>query len=414
MMLEQIFPKGQQPYAQSSVTNVLEDFANWLVDEGYMGTALRRHLFRLKRTLEGAGDVTAESRFSPEDLAALFALPAANPGAQKLYRHTQHRFERFLSARGHLLPVSRNDRFATLLDAYRDSLVNQRGMSPSTVGNHMRTAMTFLSYAVSPEASLAELSMQSVDRFVAVSGERMNRQSLQQVVAHLRSFLLFCHVRGEIREPIGQIDTPRTYRDELPPRALPWRDVLVLLHSIDRSSMVGCRDHAILYLMAHYGLRPAEIAALQLDSIDWTQRTLLVHQRKTCSELLLPLSVQTTRILKHYLNFGRPVVRGRTDLFLRSHRPATALCPTAINEIYKRRMLASGLALQGSSAYSLRHAFAMRLLNRGVGLKAIGDLLGHRSLESTCVYLRLQMEVLREVGLPLRSATTNILLGSSS
>lgn len=413
-MLEQIFPKGQLLYTQSPVTNVLEDFASWLVDEGYKGTALHRHLFRLKQTLEGVGNVTTETSFSAKDLAALFAPPTANPQAEKLYRHTQHRFEHFLSARGHLLPMSRDDRFATLLDEYRYSLVNLRGMSPSTVRNHMRTAMTFLSYAVSPEASLAELSLQSVDRFVEVSGERMNRQSLQQVVAHLRSFLLFLHAHGDIRERIVTIDTPRTYRDELPPRALAWSDVLTLLHSIDRSSMVGCRDHAILYLMAHYGLRPAEVVALQLDSIDWVQRTLLVHQRKTSSELLLPLSVHATRILKHYLNFGRPVVHGRTDVFLRSHRPATALCPTAINEIYKSRMHASGLALQGSSAYSLRHAFAMRLLNRGVGVKAIGDLLGHRSLESTCVYLRLQMEALREVGLPLRSATTNILPESAS
>jgi len=412
-MLEQIFPKGHQPYTLSPVTNVLEDFANWLVDEGYKGTALRRHLFRLKQTLEGVGNVTTESRFSAEDLVRLFAIPPVNPQTQKLYRHTQHCFERFLSARGHLLPVSRNDRFATFLDAYRDSLVNQRGFSPSTVRNHLRTAMTFLSCAVPPEASLAELSIQAVDSFVALSGQRMSRQSLQQLVAHLRSFLLFCYARGDIREHIGPIDTPRTYREELPPRALPWRNVLALLDSIDRSSMVGCRNHAILYLMAHYGLRPSEIVALQLDSIDWAQRTMLVQQCKTNSELLLPLSVQATRILKHYLNFGRPVVHGRTELFLRSHRPATALCRTAVSEIYRSCMLASGLGPTGSSAYSLRHAFAMRLLNRGVGVKAIGDLLGHRSLESTCVYLRLQTEVLREVGLPLRSPTTDILLGRS-
>ena len=44
-MLEQIFPKGHRPYTQSPVTNVLEDFANWLVDEGYKGTALRAIFF---------------------------------------------------------------------------------------------------------------------------------------------------------------------------------------------------------------------------------------------------------------------------------------------------------------------------------------------------------------------------------
>ena len=76
-MLEQIFSKGQQPYTQSPVTNVLEDFANWLVDEGYEGTALRRHLFRLKQTLEGADDVTAESRFSPEEVRATTSAQAA-------------------------------------------------------------------------------------------------------------------------------------------------------------------------------------------------------------------------------------------------------------------------------------------------------------------------------------------------
>jgi integrase/recombinase XerD len=406
-MLEQIFPKGYQSYLQSPAGSLLEDFARWLVDEGYMGRTLRGHLFHLKRTLECAGNVTAESKFSAAELAALFAVPSVEPQAVKPYRHTQHRFETFLLTRGQLLPASRNERFAMLLDAYRDLLVDQRGMSASTVSNHMRTVTAFLNNAVYPGTPLAELSMPTVDRFVADSGERMSRQSLQQVVAHLRSFLLFLYNHGYIHERIGTIDTPRTYRDERPPRALPWRDVLALLHSIDQSNMVGCRDHTILYLMAHYGLRPAEIAALQLDSIDWAQRTLRVLQRKTSSELLLPLSVHTTRVLKHYLNFGRPVTCGRTDLFLRSHRPATELCPTAINEIYKKCMRASGLALQGSTAYSLRHAFAMRLLNRGVGLKVIGDLMGHRSLESTCVYLRLQTEVLREVGLPLRPAIVN-------
>ena len=127
-MLEQIFSKGQQPYTQSPVTNVLEDFAIGLSTKAMRARRFAAIFFRLKQTLEGAYGVTAESRFSPEDLAALFALPAANAEAQKRYRHTQHRFERFLSARGHLLTISRNHCFATLLNAYRDSLVNRRSI----------------------------------------------------------------------------------------------------------------------------------------------------------------------------------------------------------------------------------------------------------------------------------------------
>jgi integrase len=102
-----------------------------------------------------------------------------------------------------------------------------------------------------------------------------------------------CADRGYTRNRLDVIDTPRTYRGELPPRALDWRTVCKLLHSIDRSSVEGCRDHAILYLMAYYGLRPPEVAGLTLDSIDWENNTLRVDQCKTRSVLILPLNGRT-------------------------------------------------------------------------------------------------------------------------
>jgi site-specific recombinase XerD len=72
-----------------------------------------------------------------------------------------------------------------------------------------------------------------------------------------------------------------------------------------------------------------------------------------------------------------------------------------IIEIFNYRAARSGLPLDGASSYALRHAFAMRLLRRGVSIKVIGDLLGHRSLEATCVYLRIDLDMLRTVRLPV-------------
>jgi integrase/recombinase XerD len=196
------------------------------------------------------------------------------------------------------------------------------------------------------------------------------------------------------------IDTPRTYRGELPPRALDWRGVQGLLRSIDRSSRSGWRDYTILYLMAHYGLRPSEIVTLRLDSIDWSAKTLHVEQRKTCSVLVLPMADRTLSVLRRYLHRGRPGSH-RPELFLRARSPAGALKHTAVSDIFEKRARQSGLPLDEYSAYSLRHAFAMRLLRGGVGVKTIGDLLGHRSLESTCQYLRLDVSMLRTVALPV-------------
>jgi site-specific recombinase XerD len=82
------------------------------------------------------------------------------------------------------------------------------------------------------------------------------------------------------------------------------------------------------------------------------------------------------------------------------------MSPCGIIEIFQYRAGQSGLPLAGVASYSLRHAFAMRLLRRGVGIKAIGDLLGHRSLEATCAYLRIDIDMLRTVGLPVPMAAS--------
>ena len=152
--------------------------------------------------------------------------------------------------------------------------------------------------------------------------------------------------------------------------------------------------------MAFYGLRPSEVAALRLDSIDWEAATLTVQQCKTRSVLVLPLAQRTLRILRRYLTAARPL-SDLPQLFLRVRSPIVALKHYGVIEVFGYRVAKSGLPTNGASSYALRHAFAMRLLNRGVGIKAIGDLLGHRSLEATCVYLRIDAEMLRTVALPV-------------
>lgn len=86
-------------------------------------------------------------------------------------------------------------------------------------------------------------------------------------------------------------------------------------------------------------------------------------------------------------------------LFHRVRCPHDPLQRTAISDIFAKRAREAGLSLPGKHVYRLRHSFAMRLLTRGVGVKAIGDVLGHRSLESTCAYLRLDLTALRGVAL---------------
>jgi site-specific recombinase XerD len=287
-----------------------------------------------------------------------------------------------------------------LLDRYRRYLEEVRGFAEITVTHHTQTVCDFLKMALRPGQDIHVLTREHVERFLARRSKCITRQSMQHVVAHLRAFLRYGIARRLVRAGLDAIDTPRTYRDELPPRALPWSLVKKLLHSIHRLSKSGWRDYMILHLMAYYGLRASEIAALRLDSIEWDAKTCRVEQRKTQSDLILPLSERTLALLLQYLRCGRPESE-LPQLFLRARRPAGGLRHYAVCDVFYKRAAQSGIPLEGYSSYSLRHSFAMRLLQRGVGVKAIGDLLGHRSLEATCVYLRLDMSALRSVALPL-------------
>ncbi|WP_158804995.1 tyrosine-type recombinase/integrase [Acidisoma sp. L85] len=117
----------------------------------------------------------------------------------------------------------------------------------------------------------------------------------------------------------------------------------------------------------------------------------------------LRIADPTLGILNHYLANRRPGDQVTTVLFPRERSPIGPMTNWAVCDIFTKRARESGLPLDGVSSYALRHSFAMRLLGRGVGVKTIGDLLGHRSLESTCVYLRIETGMLRAVALPVPS-----------
>ncbi|MGH7944596.1 MAG: tyrosine-type recombinase/integrase, partial [Opitutaceae bacterium] len=205
------------------------------------------------------------------------------------------------------------------------------------------------------------------------------RRTLGHTVDVLRHFLRFCFDQRLLTARLDLIERPQAFRDELPPRALKWPLIRKLLGSIDRNDRTGWRDFMLLHLMAHYGLRNGEIVRLTLGSIDWNARTLLVEQSKTKSWLKLPLLKETVLLLRRYVDEHRPANEDR-HLFHNGVAPYGLMTKAGVSQVFKIRARASGLPISHASAYSLRHSFAMRLFARGVGIKAIGDLMGHNSL----------------------------------
>jgi integrase/recombinase XerD len=401
-MLRDLCPRHHHLYEQSRFAAELEAFACWLQKEGHLRHPARRHLYRVRQALDGADRIQPGSPFSEQDLREAFTV--RGPQAY-LNSCTCRIFVRFLGVTGRLASVEPVDALDLLRGRYYQYLSDVRGISAQTLQHHGSTVVDFLLRGLPPDLGLSGLRAADIEAFVKLKSKENTRQSLQHVIGHLRAFLRYCGERGETTTGLDLIDTPRVYRGELPPRALEWTLVQKLLASVCGQSPRDRRDYTILHLMAYYGLRPSEVASLQLSSIDWKAGTLRIEQRKTDAVLLLPLANRTLHLLRRYLMQGRPI----TDfphLFLRVRSPIRPIKHYGVIKVFNYRTERSGLPLNGASSYALRHTFAMRLLRRGVGIKAIGDLLGHRSLEATSVYLRIDIDMLQPVALPVPRITT--------
>lgn len=383
--------------ARSAHAPELRAFAVWLGAQRYTPFVVHLHLLRLEQVLPRlVGPVVGEDALH----RAFQAVGRGAPSRPLVFNATERAYGRYLLANRRLCKRADEGRYAALCADYQRQLLELRGLSQSAREHHAMTVTDFLARGLGVDQELSALTPVDIERFVALRSRELSRHSLQHVVAHLRSFLRFCHDRGEVDQSLDAIETPRTYRGELPPQALEWSTVQALIRSVDLASKAGRRDHCILHLMAHYGVRPSEVVALRLDSINWEASVLHVVQRKTNGDLFLPLAPQTLRILRDYLARER-LAQGadHPELFLRARCPNGPIERWAIGDIFKKRIREAKLELPGHNVYRLRHTFAMRLLTRGVGVKAIGDLLGHRSLESTCAYLRLDLDMLRGVAL---------------
>ncbi len=326
-MTTDLLPNTRALIARSPFQSELTEFASWLIAERYTPLAVHRHSTRVDAALPRLAPGNESGPYAASDLNAAFALGHGSAFNIHGFQAARRVYTRFLWIHGRLLEPKADDRFASLRRDYNQYLAELRGLSASARSHHAHTVADFLVRGVGSR-DLSAVTQGDVEAFVVLRSRELSRHSMQHVVAQVRSFLRFCYDRGQLTSRLDEnIDTPRTYRGELPPRALAWSAVQALLASINRTAKSGWRDYSILHLIAHYGLRPSEVVSLRLDSIDWERQTLRVTQHKTRSALTLPLAPATLGVLSQYLAVGRER-QGRThpELFCGRAAPTGHCC----------------------------------------------------------------------------------------
>jgi integrase/recombinase XerD len=184
------------------------------------------------------------------------------------------------------------------------------------------------------------------------------------------------------------------------PRAISAENAQRAIDSCDVDTAVGLRDRAILLILARLGLRANEVVTLQLEDCDW-ERGHLRTRGKGGRESLLPMPNDVGRAIAAYLERGRPACDDR-HLFLRSTAPIRGFAHNsdAIGSVVRYALARAGVNAPHRGSHQFRHALAVQMLRGGASLAEIGEVLRHRSPQSTSIYARVDLDALRPLALP--------------
>jgi site-specific recombinase XerD len=287
-----------------------------------------------------------------------------------------------------------------LLGEYRQFRKAHCGVSDWTLRRDMDTAGAFLALLRSRRRPIKQTRLKDVDVFVTKTAARLSTSTVADTCSSLRAFLRFLHATGRLASDLaGGVMRPRFRVSQRPPRTLPWDDVRRILRSIEKKQSPGKRDYAIILLLATYGLGAAEVLSLRLEDLDWRNSIFKTHRPKTKVSIELPLLPAVARALTDYLRRERPPAKGSVRLFLRKNMPYEPMTSGAIRHRIRHWATLAGIRTKVLGAHVFRHSHATRQVDTGANIKVVSDILGHRSVSSTSVYVRVALKRLRGVAL---------------
>ncbi|MGF6472723.1 tyrosine-type recombinase/integrase [Paraburkholderia sp. CNPSo 3155] len=289
-----------------------------------------------------------------------------------------------------------------VIEEFALCLRRDQGLAEVTVENYARWVRRFLVWRFGRgDICLSDVRAADAAAFIQSEAKRMRPAALKNIANALRSFFRYSQSRGEVSAGLAaSVPTVATWASTPPiPRAISAEHAQRAIDSCNRRSAVGLRDRAVLLLLARLGLRACEIVRLTLDDIDWDRAQLRVRG-KGGRESLLPLAADVGEAIAAYLQHGRPSCPDR-HLFLRSVAPIRGLMEGSdgIGTIVRHAILRARVDAPHRGSHQFRHALAVRMLQLGASLPEIGRVLRHRSVQSTSIYAKVDVNTLRTLAM---------------
>ena len=275
------------------------------------------------------------------------------------------------------------------------------GLSNTTRKRYYDIAEGHLMFLNKQGVKLQELSPSVLSEYLkSLSG--YTQRTVELMLSGLKSFLKFLHAESYLTRDLSEM-LPRVYskRQMRIPSVWNHEDIEKIVTVIDRGSPTGKRDYAIILLAARLGLRGIDLKQLSIDDFNWAEKRLEFTQSKTQHTITLPILPDVGWAVLDYLQNGRPITESRY-VFLRHNAPVAPFAEdNHLHYIITKYVRKAKLSMdsQKRGIHSLRHTLATSLMERHTPIHDIAGILGHQSVETTTIYLKSSIDLLRECAL---------------
>jgi integrase/recombinase XerD len=285
------------------------------------------------------------------------------------------------------------------LESYYDWIITEKGLSKETKKSRRIELQQFTTFLHSNGLTIENVSAEILDSYIQFRhNSGCNRKSIGTIVTSLRDFLRYANIRGWLPVDLSSsLRGPRQFSLEQLPYAANWKDVQRLVDFYSGDSPACKRNRAIIVMFAVYGIRTSELTNLKIKDIDWGNEIITLHRAKRGRSQALPLMPIVGNALIRYFKESRRNDLGKTHLFINLLAPYDQMSTSGVYQVVSQAYHKLGISLEHVGAHSLRHSCASHLVNSGHSLKEVSDLLGHKQLDTTRVYAKIDLPNLRKV-----------------
>lgn len=286
-----------------------------------------------------------------------------------------------------------------LATEYRYYLRSERAMEKNTIDSYVSDIECYLTY-LEEKLYIDDVELikeDDITRFLLyLKKEKFKNATISRYLSSIKSFHKFLSKDGLVRKNVAlQISSPKI--DKKLPTVLTVEEVTTLLDSIKGEKPLDLRNQAMFELIYACGFRVSELVGLKINNLHLTSKMIQVIG-KGAKERLVPVNDYAIKVLRRYLLEGRPLLlkNGKDNGFIFLNNLGQGISRVGFFKLLKDLCKKAGIT-KDVSPHTLRHSYATHLLENGVDLRYIQELLGHEDISTTQIYTHLSLGKVKEI-----------------